>query len=68
VLGIFDSLRYRHHKGRLFVSRDISQAKTPFVEPLLAGVVIAMKTQKLVAGKIVPQKRSRRRFDYCFPL
>jgi len=29
------------NKGRLFVSRDVSQAKTPFVKPLLAGVVIA---------------------------
>ena len=29
------------NKGRLFVSRDISQAITPFVKPLLAWVVIA---------------------------
>ena len=29
------------NKGRLFVSRDASRAKTPFVKPLLAGVVIA---------------------------
>src|SRR5260370_19255282 len=29
------------NKGRLFVSRDVSQAKTPFVKPLLAGIVIA---------------------------
>ena len=28
------------NKGRLFVWCDVSQAKTPFVKPLLAGVVI----------------------------
>jgi hypothetical protein len=31
------------NKGCLFVSRDVSQAKTPFVKPLLAGVVIARR-------------------------
>jgi hypothetical protein len=28
------------NKGRFFVSRDVSQAKTPFVKPLRAVVVI----------------------------
>src|ERR1700692_556436 len=31
------------NKGRLFASRDVSQAKTPFVKPLLAGGVIARR-------------------------
>jgi hypothetical protein len=31
------------NKGRLFVSRDVSQAKTPFVKPLLAGVIIGVR-------------------------
>jgi len=29
------------NKGRLFVSRNVCQAKPPFVKPLLAGIVIA---------------------------